>query len=261
MISQAIAYFMRKTLNLLLFILMSGVGLYSQTSLNTMKLYGEVIDDLGNDMVHAHIINISANIGTLTNREGQFLIQVKPEDTVRISSVGYKSKLLLIPFSGEDNLHEIITLEIDTLALSEATIYPFPATLDALRKEFLIVEIEEELPEIELHLDRAGITPEPQRGVVISGPITALYNAFSKHAKIQKKYQALVYDEALRIKSTQIYNADLVKKITGLTTDEETKKFMEFCELEPEFILNSKEYDLYCAIYDCYVEYEKFLKK
>jgi len=243
-----------------LFLLIS-FGLQSQTPLDSMKLYGEVIDDLGKEMVHAHIINITSNIGTLTNKEGKFVIQVKPEDTIRISSVGFKPKLLYIPYSYDSNLHELITLSMDTIALSVATIYPFPATLEALKKEFLTVEIEEESPAIELHLDKAGISPEPQVGVVISGPFSALYNAFSRHAKIQKKYQSLVYKEQLRIKSTKIYNADLVRKITGLTNEEETKKFMEFCELEPEFILNSNEYDLYCAIYDCYVEFEKYIKK
>jgi hypothetical protein len=146
-------------------------------------------------------------------------------------------------------------LSLDTIALTEAIIYPYPATLEALKKEFLVLELEEEIPEFNLHLEKAGISPSPQTGMVISGPISAIYNKLSRHAKIQQKYEGLVYQEQLRIKSTTIYNSALVSKITGLESEEELKKFMEFCELEPIFILNSNEYDLYCAISNCYNEY------
>lgn len=247
---------------LLSLILFCGFGSISigQTVAHTIKLYGEVFDDIGKPVVHAHIVNISSQIGTLTNRDGRFAINVFPEDTVKISSVGYKPNLLLIPFLNEKELHKTITLTFDTVALSETIIYPYPATLEALKEEFLALELEEEIPEFDLHLEKAGISPSPQTGMIISGPITALYNAFSRHAKIAQKYQGLVYQEQLRIKSKEIYNTSLVKRVTGLDTDEKAKKFMEYCDLEPIFILNSNEYELVCAIYDCYVRYSNTSK-
>lgn len=251
---------MRLTSTFLICFLLSWFGLQSQTEENPILLYGKVLDDLGNEMVHTHIVNISSKIGTLTNREGQFAIHALPEDTVRFSSVGFKTRLLLIPFLDNEKFHFNITLELDTIGLAETIIYPYPATLEALKKEFLIVEIEEESPPIELHLEKAGISPAPQTGAIISGPITGLYNVFSRHAKIQKKYQNLTNKEQLKIKSNKIYNVALVKKITGIKSDDDAKKFMEYCNLEPEFILNSNEYQLYAAINRCFIEYEKIQK-
>ena len=153
-----------------------------------------------------------------------------------------------------------ITLPRDTVTLSEAIIYPYPATLEALKRELLTLELEDEVPQFNLHLEKAMIAPKPLTGFVISGPISSLYNKFSRHAKIQKKYAVLVNRKQARISSTYIYNTALVRKITGMDSDKEVKKFMEFCDLEPEFILNSNEYDLFCAITDCFIEYSKVLK-
>lgn len=244
----------------IVFFLIFGFLSVGQTISHTIKLYGEVTDDVGEPVIHAHIVNITSQIGTLTNRDGRFAINVVPEDTVKISSVGYKSNLLLIPYLNEKELHKTITLYFDTVALSETIIYPYPATLEALKEEFLALELEEEVPEFDLHLEKAGISPSPQTGMIISGPITALYNAFSRHAKIMKKYNGLVSQEQLRAKSSEIYNTTLVRKITGLDSDEKAKKFMEYCDFEPVFILNSNEYDLVYAIQNCYMEYTNSLK-
>lgn len=247
------------SLSVILFLLF-GLLAQSQSDKQSIKFYGEVYDDLGKTMVHAHILNISTNFGTLTNKDGMFLIDVFPEDSLRITSVGYKNKLLLIPYLNEDKIQRKIILYLDTISLSEAIIYPYPATIEALKREMLTLELEEDTLQIDLHLEMAGITPAPQTGVIISGPITALYNKFSRHAKIQQKYNNLVYQEQLKTKSSKIYTTRLVKRITGLESNEEVKTFMEFCDLEPEFILNSNEYELFCAINDCFVRYAKDLE-
>jgi uncharacterized protein (UPF0264 family) len=44
---------------------------------------------------------------------------------------------------------------------------------------------------------------------------------------------------------------DIVQKITGLKDEQEVMEFMEFCNLEPEFILRVNDYDLFCAVNDC----------
>lgn len=234
--------------------------LKSQSLPQAAVLFGEVINDVGESLNNAHILNTTTHTGTITNDDGQFGIHVFPEDTIKISSVGYKSKLLIIPYTKENEIHRSITLIMDTIALSEAIIYPYPATLAALKRAYLALEVKEEFPEIDLHLELAGIEPLPQMGAVIRGPISSVYNMFSRHAKIQKKYESLVKSDQLRVKSERIYNIALVKRITGLDSDDKAQKFMEFCNLEPEFILNSNNYELICAINDCFAEYSKKLE-
>jgi hypothetical protein len=181
-----------------------------------------------------------------------------PEDTLKFSSLGYKTKLMIIPHT-KTKLYRRIMMEKDTMALSETIIYPYPATLDALRKEFLTVDIENNEPRINLHLELAEIEPEPPEGggIIISGPISFLYETFSRHAKIQRQYNDLVNRDALKKKASKIYSVSLVKKVTGLESDEEIVKFMEFCDLEPEFVINHSEYDVIVAIGNCYKQYKE----
>jgi hypothetical protein len=51
------------------------------------------------------------------------------------------------------------------------------------------------------------------------------------------------------------YNKALVSRITGLKTEDDLKKFMQFCALQIKFILESTDYELYAAISNCYDEY------
>jgi len=52
-------------------------------------------------------------------------------------------------------------------------------------------------------------------------------------------------------KVEMVYNLDLINKITGLSNEKEIRKFMDFCNLQLEFILNVSDYELYLAILDC----------
>jgi len=227
-----------------------------QTIPEEIRFYGKVVENSGKPLIHAHVIDLSEEIGTLTNYDGEFLIHVYPEDTLRFSSVGYKTKLLIIPHT-EENYYRKIILEKDTVALSETIIYPYPSSLDALRKEFLTVEIEDTEPKFDLHLEMANIEPKPhtQTGIVISGPISALYNQFSRHAKIQRKYYELINHDVLKKRASKIYSVAMVKKVTGFKSVEEVVNFMEFCDLEPEFVLNHTEYELILAINNCLIQY------
>jgi len=146
------------------------------------------------------------------------------------------------------------TLQIDTINLLETVIYPYPATADALKKEFLELRLEDTLA-IDLHLEMAEIKLPIPMGVVINGPFTKLYETFSRHAKLESKHQALVKANHNFLQAAKLYNKDLGRKLTGLKDEKKIIRFMEFCDLEPEFILNTNAYELYFAINNCYKEF------
>lgn len=219
------------------------------------ELQGIVKSIEGEAISKAHIINLSTRMGTLTNEEGTFEMLVNRTNIIQISSMGYKTLIYVIPSTEEVKLVKYFTLSIDTIQLDEATIYPFPLTLEELKVEFLELSIEEEAPAFDLHLDEAGILGLPQTGAIIHGPFSAIYEKFSRSAKLRRKYEALVEYEYRRQEASKIYNSELVTKITGLETKEEIEKFMQYCEFEPDFVLHSISYDLYLAIENCYSEF------
>ena len=231
--------------------------LHSQSFYST-ELQGLIKSVNGESIIEAHVLNLSHQTGTLTNNEGSFQLLANKSDIIQISSIGYKTFLYVIPNTEQVKLVKYFTLSVDTINLTETTIYPFPETLAELKQEFLELSIEEESPAINLHLDDAGILGLPQTGAIIHGPFTALYEKFSRSAKLRRKYQALIEYEYKRQEAAKIYNAELVTKLTGLTSEEKIVKFMEYCEFEPDFVLYARSYDLYLAIENCFSEFSSY---
>ena len=229
-------------------------SLQSQTFYST-ELQGIIKSVDGESIVKAHVLNLSKQTGTISNEKGTFEILANKTDIIQISSVGYKTLLYVIPNTEQVKLVKYFTLSIDTINLAETTIYPFPQTLKELKKEFLELSIEDKTPVFDLHLEMAGIIAFPQTGAIIKGPFTALYEKFSRSAKFRRKYEALMEYEYKRKEASKIYNAELVIKLTKLKTEDEITRFMEYCEFEPDFVLNSISYDLYLAIQNCYSEF------
>lgn len=198
-----------------------------------------------------HVIDLSTRTGTITDSDGLYRLPVFPFDTIRFTSIGYKTTLLIIPGYAQEILQRNLQLYADTLNLTEIIIRPYPKDLTALKKEFLALEFEEQTP-INLHLEEIEIQGPVDAGMVIKGPFTALYEAISRHGKVMRQYEALIRYDKLKFTAGKRYNASIIKKITGLHDQEDLIRFMEYCNLEPEFILRVNDYDLYCAIKDCY---------
>jgi hypothetical protein len=163
---------------------------------------------------------------------------------------------LIIPVTADSYFHKNILLQNDTLNLSEIIIHPYPSDLRSLKREFLALKTDKE-PQVDLHLEDVSI-PAPFNGaIVIKGPFTALYETFSRHAKIMKNYENLIGQDKLNIMVGKRYNIVIVSKITGLKEEKEIIRFMEFCNLEPEFILNVTAYELYFSINECYKRFKE----
>lgn len=183
-----------------------------------------------------------------------YRLPVYANDTVRFTSVGYKTTLLIVAGIADQILLANLQLKTDTLNLTEIVIRPYPKDLQTLKREFITLELTEE-PKVDLHMDEIEIQGPVNYGMVISGPFTALYEAFSRHAKIMRKYESLIRQDNLKLLVSKRYNMDIVQKITGLKNEQEVMEFMDFCNLEPEFILRVNDYDLFLAVNECYKKF------
>lgn len=221
---------------------------------SSVKLYGAIITEEGESLPNVHIINHTKEIGTISNNNGFFSIHCYYNDTIWISSIGYRKIKYIVPKINNAKYLKNFTLQSDTIYLTETVIYPYPATAEALKKEFFELSMEV-TPEIDLHLEMAEKIPLTHVGFVIQCPFTKLYETFSRHAKLQRKHQALVKANHKFLQAAKLYNRDLVRKLTGLKDEKEIIRFMEFCDLEPEFILTTTTYELYLTINNCYKEF------
>jgi hypothetical protein len=224
-----------------------------------IRVEGEIKDAKQNPVSYAHILSKSTNSGWVGDYYGKFRIEVSPGDTLIISAISFHHAIVLIPVEIKENTQSInITLQNDTVNLREIVIHPFPATFEQLRQEFMKVEVEDPLANLDLHL------PSPEElkmetyslegGFGIRLPLVSMiYNQFSREAKFKKNF-----DEAMnREKAYSRYNTALIIKITGLKNEDDIRKFMEFCALQIKFILESSDYELYAAILNCYDDFCK----
>jgi len=75
---------------ILLFIL-----LLNSNIVNSQIVCGSVVDCYTKKVLHnANIVIKSKNIGTTTNKKGEFIIKCNPKDSILISYIGYKTEIM-----------------------------------------------------------------------------------------------------------------------------------------------------------------------
>jgi hypothetical protein len=246
---------MQRTILLALFLLCFITGFSQVIEDKKLVVSGIVKDSLNNPVPYARIQVKNGSDSIISDYYGTFHIPVIAGDTISVSAPSFNHYYIVIPkeVKGQEYITEVI-MKQELAGWRDLVKSPWPATYEEFKAEFMKIEIVDPLANLDLHLP----SPEelrnyayPQGGIVIQGPISFLYDQFSKEARSKKLYAELVVKE----KAGKRYNKELVAKITGLKNDDQIKKFMEFCSLQIRFILESTDYELYAAILDCYKDY------
>ena len=272
---QLISLRMQKALVLVLISWLFVPVLYAQDHSAVKEIYieGFITNPEGRYLENVHVVNLTANSGSNSNREGQFRIDALPGDSLRFTGIGYNPLIYRIPAVRTSPVLPLhIVMESDTILITGAYIYPWPADVAAFKQAILSMDDQTpKVPDLKLNDRRyysqalpGGVPPATIPGMAnpgltytIPGPITALYEAFSKTAKSQRKFEELVKDDQKREVAARRYNAEVVKQVTHFTSDKEIQDFMIFCNLSIDFIIRSSEYDLYLAIHDCLLAYNE----
>lgn len=235
------------------------------------------VSNLNNKNIESvHIVNISQRWGTTSNWEGQFRIAAMPGDTMRFTCVGYIPLKYYVPFKLQSPLIPVhIVMLVDTTQISGVTIYPWPADAKALKEAVLAMEDQTpKIPDLKLNDPKFYNTPipggqpktsipgmiDPGLTLTVPGPISAIYEAFSKEGKSRRMFESLTNQDTKKVVAARRYNADVVQRVTHFETDKEIQDFMLFCNLSVDFIISSSEYDLYKAIHECLLAYTETKK-
>jgi hypothetical protein len=99
------------------------------------------MDELMRPLPFAHVLVMNSYRGAITNNYGKFSLVAEENDSVLISSVGYKTKYIIISDDLPDRFMNVdIVLQADTLFLNEAVIYPW-RTYEDFKRAFLSLEL------------------------------------------------------------------------------------------------------------------------
>lgn len=193
-----------KALFFFLFVLIGAYGYSQKYSFeHNYSIEGFITEINGVNLNNVHVVNLNQNTGTISNYEGLFKIPAAFQDSIRFSCIGFLPKTIILQNVSDSPIIPFhVTLLADTLQLQEVIIYSWPANAEALKREVLAMDEEEnKIPDLKLneiktrkngdtYYQKSNILGMMDPGITytINGPITALYNRFSKSGRSINKY-------------------------------------------------------------------------
>ena len=224
---------------------------------NYIIIDGYVTNISGQPLSKAHVQNITKKLGTITDNSGEFKIIASPNDSMFVSSIGFKTYKVRVP----NNLpYKVLNIKIilitDTIMLKEFTVRDYPPTYELFKKAFVPLKLKE-IPNKMLFTKIVDKQYNPKGGIVMPGPISLIYEAFSKDAKNRRKLAALVYQDNLREIVYDKVPKQVLINAYHFKDESELEQFLEFCQIPEELILNGSAYQLIVYMNISYYRYPK----
>jgi hypothetical protein len=260
---------MQKTL--FLFFLLVGVSLLGQ---NTKKnqidqskhlLKGKIIDGKSKKaLTNAHIINLNTVTGTVSDSNGRFKTNVKVNDTIYFSYVGYQSIKLKISndlVKGNDIEIAMFELPID---LDEVVVKPYQL-IGVLEVDAKNVPIDKFA---RIHINglpqtyEIGAPIQKKYNTIIDAvyhPVDFMYELFGKKPKQLRKLKKLRSEDALREMLEEKANREVLMEYLEMDKSQ-LNVLLDYCNYTDYFIKKASDLQVIEAVLECYENY-KALKK
>lgn len=240
---------------LLLWITLVSLGQHEEA----VHYEGKVIDLYNQPIEYAHIINLNKRFGVVAGPLGRFIIPVSTCDTLLVSHVGHIARLVKVDVENIGKINEVVLLP-KIFELAEYVVRPLPRNKAEFRHDFVSLKLPAKPEPVDLQMPPITtlvyLGPEHGVGVVIRGPIQALYDQFSREARQRRKLESEIALEKTKMLVSQKYNPVVVSSLTGLTNPDEIESFMDYCNIPDSVVLSSPAYELYLSILECFRNYQ-----
>lgn len=201
-----------------------------------------------------HIINLTTRHGVISDYNGKFNFTVDVKDTIKISVLGFESQKIV----GE-NVPTVIYLTPKNYELEEFTVLPYK-DYEEFKEAFINLDLPDSSLKMNPHLFMFGeemflYRAANNSGITIEGPISGLFDLFSKHAKSKRRYEDLLARDRYKSYLATKFNNKVVENATPLTDQKEISYFMTYCDFSDDFLAQANSYDIVVQIQHCYKEY------
>jgi hypothetical protein len=221
---------------------------------NVFEYQGKIIDSENNPVIFAHVVNLHRKNYAITDSIGNFKLLVLIKDTLRITGIGYTTKFVSIarkPTS--DTTINIIKLEKRVYDLPTVNVYELRWQI--FKAEFMEQKVAEDKTAKRITSWMTNLVPSDELRLMFQaarGPgFTIPYKSKAdrsrkKVAKLERKYAII----------SPKFNDKLITSLTGLQ-GKEIYKFLQYCDFNEEFIIQSTEYEIITAIINRWEAYKK----
>lgn len=215
----------------------------------------------------ANIFNVSRSAYTFSDKDGNFEISCKLGDTIILSKSIYRQLIVVMDAQLMDRGSEDFFLYYKAILLKEVNVISLNPTYEGFKRDMAKIELPDAYKKIKgteiSDMDKANaeykiVGPNMLKYAGnVAHPITALYNAFSKKAKMQRLYYEMLQYEDILDEVPLKYNKDIVRQETGLP-EEEIMSFMMFCHFSYYDLVRWTPTQIINYIHEKYTDYEYY---
>lgn len=241
-----------------------GLCLFFAMKAQQNEFTGKVYDGITFYTVEgANVYNVTQKKFVFSDAEGSFTIAGKLNDTIIISKSIYRQLIVVLDEKLLSKKSEDFLLYYKAILLKEVSVISLNPTYEGFKRDLAKIEIPEiykKIPGVQIsEQEKAnaeyGKNPNVFVNTPISHPISYLYEAFSKKAKMKRLYNEMIQYEDRLDELPLKYNKDIVKEITSLP-DEEILTFMMYCHFSYYDLVRWTPTQIINAIKDKFINYE-----
>ncbi len=206
----------------------------------------------------AHIVNLNAIIGTITNSDGQFAIPARANDTIFISYIGYQSVKLKITRDLLKGNELEIAIHEKVLNIDEVTVKSHNLI------GVLVVDAKNVPEDVYSRIHIKGLPQAYEigsaRGNYNSGltdifsPIDFWYKKLGKKPKELDRLRKLKQGDQMRGMMEQKYNREIMMDFLDMSR-KELNDLLSQCNYSGNFISRASDLQVIEAILECYENY------
>jgi hypothetical protein len=214
--------------------------------------------ETGRPVPFAHIIDLNNRSITISDTSGQFSLTILKGDTLRFSSIGFDPYYFSLSDSTMNSeeystVFQLLTRDYD---LGEVDVYRMrwaEFTFEFLNTETEANETGEKIKKLvftdAIQKDLQDIKLSQTAGVLLAFDVPSWKTRSRAKVKEMEDHDQL--QKLIEVK----YNEKLVYAITGLK-DKELRNFIDFCNLDPVYIINSTDYEIVNRIKSLYSSFK-----
>lgn len=203
---------------------------------------------------NVNVIDLRTFKGTSTDNNGFFTVQVQRGDTLIFASLAHKRDTFICPSEQErDKLFLRVMMQSRIRSLPEVEVYG--KDFEGFKHDFVNLSIEDSV--ILRMAPQWKFEPVKETfGITIDGPLTALWNAFSKEGKELKKLARLIEEERKKAYMDSLYKRPIILKFLELN-EREMEQLVAYCNFTTHYVEGATDYELLSALERCYTSFRR----
>tara|TARA_B100001057_G_scaffold462658_1_gene515835 strand:- start:7544 stop:8302 length:759 start_codon:yes stop_codon:yes gene_type:complete len=210
---------------------------------------------------NVHVLNLNKVKGSITNKNGDFSIEAKVNDTLYFSYIGYKSLKIVVTndlIKFDDNTIELTEL---AFALEEIIVRPYQLT------GYLEIDVKNApvntsnryqivgLPNIGYEAGRRSRSGLSKIIGSIFNPADFLNNLFRKKSSKMEKLRLIREDNEIKNLLSTKFDREVLVQLLGVDKSE-IDEILRNCNFSDNFITQANDLQIMEAINECYDEYK-----